>query len=83
MVWIRDHLGGFAGLHAVMLDLTVLGETATLVLVLVMLGAAGLLLAVGTRRLAAILCAQAALGMLVVQGVKALADRARPDAVEH
>jgi len=81
LIWIRDHLGGVAGLRAVMLDLTALGDTATLLLVMAF--AAGLWAMMGARRVALILCGQAILGTLVVQGVKAIADRARPDAVPH
>ena len=36
LYWVRDHLGGIAPLRAAMLDLTALGDTATLTLVVML-----------------------------------------------
>lgn len=68
-------------LRAVMLDVTALGDNATLVIVVAMV--AGFLLLAHRRRLALLLIAATASGAIVTGVLKAVFDRPRPDVVAH
>ena len=81
LAWVRLHLGNVAALRTVMLDLTALGDTATLTIVV--LFAAGFAAASKKAALAAFLVAEATLGTSITTLVKPWFGRARPDVVEH
>lgn len=68
-------------LRAVMLDVTALGDNATLVIMVAMVS--GFLMLAHERRLALLLVAASASGGLVTTGLKLLFDRPRPDVVAH
>lgn len=68
-------------LRAVMLDVTALGDNATLVIVVAIV--AGFLLLAHRHRLAVLLIAATASGAVVNGVLKALFDRPRPDVVAH
>lgn len=68
-------------LRAVMLDVTALGDNATLVVVVAMV--AGFLLLAHGRRLALLLIAATASGAVATGVLKAVFDRPRPDVVAH
>lgn len=70
-----------AALRAVMLDVTALGDNATLVIVVAM--AAGFLMLSQQHRLGILLVAASASGGLVSTALKLTFDRPRPDVVAH
>jgi undecaprenyl-diphosphatase len=79
---IRSAADGATGpLTAVMLDLTALGDAATLVIVVLLV--AGFLVVARKRAMALLLILAAALGTGLVEALKALVDRARPEVVPH
>lgn len=81
LYWVRDHLGGIAPLRAAMLDLTALGDTATLTLVVML--TAGFAAASRKTALGAFVVAEAGVGTSITALVKPWFGRARPDVVEH
>lgn len=68
-------------LRAAMLDLTALGDNATLVIVVAMVS--GFLMLARQRQLALLLVAASATGGLLTTALKLLFDRPRPDVVAH
>ncbi|MBN8829364.1 MAG: phosphatase PAP2 family protein [Sphingomonadales bacterium] len=64
-----------------MLDMTALGNNGTLTIVVI--GAAGYLLAIGKRHLAILLTGSSALGLVASGALKLAFDRPRPELVPH
>lgn len=81
IIWVRGSLGGIAPLRAAMLDLTALGDTATLAFVVLV--AAGVAATSRKTGLAAFVVAEAGLGTSITSIVKPWFGRVRPDIVEH
>ena len=81
LVWTRGTLGESAALHDVMLDLTALGDTTTLAMVVI--GSAAFLIAVRMAGMALFLTVECVVAALAVHLLKFLFDRSRPDVVTH
>lgn len=81
LIWVRSHLGGSPGLRSVMLDLTSLGDTAVLAIIVVLV--TGYLAIIGRPRLAALLALQTAVGTSLASLLKPWFGRIRPDVVPH
>ena len=81
LLWIRHHLGTVPGLKPLMLDLTALGDTATLIMAV--LAVIGYLCAAGHGKQAIRLAVMIALGTLLSFIIKPLFGRIRPDVVPH
>ncbi|WP_298670691.1 phosphatase PAP2 family protein [uncultured Sphingomonas sp.] len=81
LLWIRHNLGAVPGLRPLMLDLTALGDTTTLILVV--LAVMGYLFASGRAAQAIRLAVMIALGTSLSFIIKPLFGRTRPDVVAH
>lgn len=79
--WVRAVFGQSSGMRSAMLDLTALGDVATLTLVVIF--SAGLLVTLKRGQLALFLVAQCISGALVMSLLKAWFGRARPTVIEH
>ena len=69
------------GIRLVMLDMTALGDAATLMFIILVVS--GFLLATGKRGMALFLIVAPSSGMILVELLKSLFDRPRPDIVAH
>jgi undecaprenyl-diphosphatase len=81
LIWVRSHLGGSSGLRSFMLDLTALGDTTVLAIIIVLV--TGYLAIMRRLRLAGLLVVQTAVGTSLASLLKPWFGRLRPDVVPH